>query len=134
MSAVYCGSTQLWPVASGSAKLTISGPSGFFTGDGTSLSTAFSLSGGLYLNATGLGDYSWTATASATVYVSYTFSDDTVTGQVSKILIGTSSLFSTGMDGEVSKNFSVSPGNVVKISATGDLSQMFFSNMKIYAL
>jgi hypothetical protein len=97
--------------------------------------TAFSQAGGFFLNdATGLSNYSWTATANATVYVSYEFNDDSDTGKVSKILIGSSSLFSTGMgSGIISKSFSVSPGNVVTISATGDPGQMFFFNVSIYA-
>ena len=138
VSSIYLGTTQVWPVASGAAKITIARNNGAssFSGDGKASSTAFTRATPLYLDdADGLSHYSWTATASATVYVSFYFNDDSDTSQSAKILVGSTSLFSSGMgSGTISKSFSVLSGNVITISATGDPSSMYFSNVSIYAL
>jgi hypothetical protein len=136
VSTIYLGTTQVWPVSS-AALLTItrdngSGVTSSFSGSGT---TAFPFvrASGFYLDdANGLSHYRWTAGASGTVYVTFSYSDDTDTGQ-GAIINKNGSPVASSLTGATAYAVSVVSGNYVTISASGDASQQWFTNVSIYA-
>jgi len=137
VSKIYLGSTQVWPVASG-ALLTIARDNGVstFTGSGTTASP-FVRSTGIYLDAAdGLSHYSWTAGATATVNVSFDYSDDSDNTESCLILrtrSGTTATIHSEIASVSGKTVSVIAGDVIRITASGDASYQKFSNVSVSA-
>jgi hypothetical protein len=106
-----------------------------FSGSGTTASP-FTRAAGLYINETdGLSHYSWTASGTATVTMTFAYSDDSGTGQqrsINRTRGGTTTAVSTGLNASA-VTVSVVSGDVITITATGDQSQQYFDTVSVSA-
>lgn len=126
------------PTASSAAGFNIARDNGTstFTGTGT-FANKYSRTTGVYLDDTdGLLHYSWTYIgATGTCYVKFDYTDDDFTGNVAYILKNNVILSLDAMpEGlNISRNFSISSGDVIKIGAgqSASLTQ-WFQNVSIY--
>jgi hypothetical protein len=137
VSKIYLGTTQVWPVGGSSALLTMTRTNngGVITGWTISGNT-FTRAAPLEINnVNGLAYYLWTAGGSATVTVSFLYSDDSESGQTNSInLTRSGSTTSSTSSGNVTGyTVSVISGDVITITATGDQSQQFFTNVSVSA-
>lgn len=91
----------------------------------------------LQINASdGLTYYTWTAAGTATVTVSYQYSDDTGTSQsasINRTRSGSTTAQFTSTGNASSVAISVISGDTITITATGDQSQQFFTNVSVSA-
>jgi hypothetical protein len=137
VSKVYLGSTQVWPVGGSSALLTMtrSNNGGVITGWTISGNTFTRADPFAIDDANGLAYYTWTAGGSATVTVSFQYSDDSESGQSNSInrTRSGSTTSSTSSSNVTGFTVSVISGDVITITATGDQSQQFFTNVSVSA-
>jgi hypothetical protein len=125
----------LLTVPSAGALLAISRDNGVatsFSGSGTSASP-YSRAAGFYDDeANGVSHYKWTASASATVTVSYYFSDDDGGDDAARIRKNGSIVYYTDHDTTVTRTISVVAGDEISIRGVMDGSQ-YFANVSVYA-
>lgn len=133
-SSVTSNAAALTVAASGGTGLSISRDNGAstFSGSGTSASPYSRSTPRALSESDGLSHYAWTAGGSATVYVSFLYSDDSGSGESWQIKKNGTSV-STGTGNAYAVAVSVASGNTITISATGDASQQFFTNVSVYA-
>jgi len=85
----------------------------------------------------GLSHYYWTAIGTATVTLSFNYSDDDYSGQSYSIIrtrSGSPSTIHTGTSANaITKTVSVISGDVVRITAGGDQSLQYFDNVSVSA-
>jgi hypothetical protein len=86
----------------------------------------------------GLSHYSWTASATATVTFSFNYSDDDSGGQnwsITRTRSGSTTTQATGVSSGNASGVAVSviSGDVLRITASGDQSQQYFSNVSVSA-
>ena len=88
-------------------------------------------------DADGLSHYSWTANASATVTLVFTYRDDDSAGeafQITRTRSGSTTELHRGTDGTaITLTVSVIGGDVIRISSTGYPPAQFFSNVSVSA-
>jgi hypothetical protein len=86
----------------------------------------------------GLSHYSWTASATATITFSFNYSDDDSSGQnwsITRTRSGSTTTEATGVSSGHASGVAVSviSGDVLRITASGDQSQQYFSNVSVSA-
>jgi hypothetical protein len=109
-----------------------------FTGSGTTGSPFTRAAGSNLSQADGLSHYSWTASATATVTFSFNYSDDDAGGQnwsITRTRSGSTTTQATGVSSGNASGVAVSviSGDVLRITASGDESQQYFSNVSVSA-
>jgi len=126
-------------VAASAALLTIARDNGTstFTGSGTTASP-YTRAASVALDAAdGLSRYSWTANASATVTLVFSYRDDDGAGEAYKITrtrSGSTTDVAVGTDGTgISAAVSVISGDVIRFSSSGYPPAQFFSNVSVSA-
>lgn len=136
VSKVYLGSTQVWPVASG-ALLSISRNNGTstFTGSGTTASPYTRAAGSNFDDTDGLSHYSWTASGSATVSMTLSYSDDDEGGYTARIYKNGTQVGANISSGTVTRTFSVASGDVVTVGVPGSWPEatQYFSGVSVSA-
>jgi hypothetical protein len=163
VSAIYLGSSKVWPVGGSSALLTMtrSNNGGVITGwDGVGTTgqpfffgaPANSLGEGQFIDAAnGLSRYSWTATANCTVAIGFYYNDDDDNAYRAKILLnGTSQDIGPGASptptrrpppeeqftyrsGTTTGTLTMTAGQVLTFAATGPAGTQYFDNVSISA-
>lgn len=108
-----------------------------FTGSGTA-GSPFTRATSVALDAAdGLSRYSWTANASATVTLVFSYRDDDSAGesyQIKRTRSGSTSEIHSGTDGTgITRTVSVISGDVITFSSTGYAATQFFSNVSVSA-
>jgi hypothetical protein len=134
-SSVTSNAAALTVPAGGTATLAISRDNGVttsFSGTGTSSSPYFRAAGFYDDESNGVSHYKWTASASATVTVSYYFSDDDGSDDAARIRKNGSIVYYTDHDTTVTRTISVVAGDEISIRGVMDGSQ-YFANVSVYA-
>jgi hypothetical protein len=133
-SSYSTNSSSVTPAASGGSLLAIARNNGTstFTGGGTTASP-FARVAGVYLDAAdGLSHYTWTASGSATVSLTWTHTDDDGNGNFS-IIKKNATIVHTGLaNATFTRTVSVVSGDVVTFTANELLYQLF-SNVSVSA-
>jgi hypothetical protein len=80
-----------------------------------------------------LSRYSWTANRSATVTVTYYFSDDTGDGFCSRVVKNSTRITPDNCGGTATRTFSVVSGDVITIGVDVANSSMYFDNVSVSA-
>jgi hypothetical protein len=138
---VVVSATDATSVTSNAASLTLPAPLLSITRDnGTSTFSAqspFTRAASVAIGASdGLSHYSWTANASATVTLVFTYRDDDSAGEEYQIFRTRSGSTTEirGTDGTaITRTVSVISGDVIRISSTGYPPAQFFSNVSVSA-
>jgi hypothetical protein len=139
---VVVSATGAASVTSNSATLTVPAPVlSIFRDNGTSTFSAqspFTRAASVAIgDADGLSHYSWTANASVTVTVVFTYRDDDSAGenwQIFRTRGGSTTEIYRGTDGTaITSALSVISGDVIRISSTGYPPAQFFSNVSVSA-
>jgi hypothetical protein len=144
---VVVSATGATSVTSNAAALTVASASllsitrnngtSTFTGAGTTASP-FTRAASIALDAAdGLSRYSWTANASATVTLVFSYRDDDSAGesyQIQRTRSGSTTTIHAGTDGTgISQVVSVISGDVIRFSSSGYPPAQFFSNVSVSA-
>ena len=140
VSKVYLGTTQVWPVVA-STKLTIARNNGSTASfSGTGISTApYARASAVYFNESdGMVRYTFTLTASGTVYMSCNCADETDSGQTfSYKKNGTA--FATSSNGGQTVFSGSTTGNsgdvftLVANASSGDWASQYVASVSVYA-
>jgi hypothetical protein len=142
---VVVSATGAPSVTSNSAALTVAAASLLTIARDNGTST-FSVDGNTFTRAAGwhltqadgLSHYSWIASATATVTFSFNYSDDDSGGQnwsITRTRSGSTTTQATGVSSGHASGVAVSviSGDVLRITASGDQSQQYFSNVSVSA-
>lgn len=136
VSKVYFGSTQVWPVAA-SVPLAISRNNGSstFSGSGTTAIPYTRAVGSNFDDADGLSHYSWTASATLTVSITLSYSDDDGGGYTARIYKNGTQVGANISSGTVTRSFSVASGDVVTVGVPGSppSATQYFENVSVSA-
>jgi len=103
-----------------------------FSGLGTTASPFVRAAGFGWDDADGLSRYSWTATGSATVTVTYYFSDDTGDGFCSRVVKNSTRITPDNCGGTATRTFAVVSGDVITIGVDV-ANSMYFDNVSVSA-
>ena len=103
-----------------------------FTGLGTTASPFVRAAGFSWDEANGLSRYSWTANGSATVTVTFYFSDDTGDGFCSRVVKNSTRITPDNCGGTATRTFSVVSGDVITIGVDV-ANSMYFDNVSVSA-
>jgi len=134
-SYVTSSSTSITGASAALLSISRSNGSSTFTGSGTTASPFTRSAGYNFDDTDGLTRYSWTASGSATVSVTLTYSDDDESGYTARIYKNGTQVGANISSGTVTRTFSVVASDVVTIGVGGSPppATQYFSGVSVSA-